>query len=199
MSAIKTQEIITREATLRAFDEESNSAEFVISSEQVDSYNTVFRLDGWQLDSYIRNPIVGYNHRIGHEDPDVSVIGLSEVRMDGEYLVARVEFEEGNPVAEKVARKVKSGHLRMASVGAVAEQGRWGDKDRGEDPSVFYFTKHRLVEWSIVSAGSNPDAHKRNEQMVRLLTELKEEAKPTMSENTKRELKLIEQFKRLNK
>jgi hypothetical protein len=29
-----------------------------------------------------------------------------------------------------------------------------------------YFTKQRLMEWSIVSVGSNPDAHKRNSETL---------------------------------
>ena len=54
----------------------------------------------------------------------------------------------------------------MASVGANVQQARFGDPDKGEDKDVLYFTKQRLMEWSIVSVGANPDAHKRSAQVV---------------------------------
>lgn len=162
--------VITRNVELRASTPEliaNRQAEFVISSEAVDSYNTVFRSDGWQLDSYLKNPIVTYNHSLYSANPD-SIIGTSEVFFDGDKLIGRVTFEDEkiNPVAEKVRKKVEAGTLRMASVGAHIIDADFGDKDKGEDPNVLFFNKHELVEWSIVPAGANPDAHKRNTEAV---------------------------------
>jgi HK97 family phage prohead protease len=162
--------IVTRDAFVRDTTSdmlEKRQVEFVISSEAVDSYRTVFKMDGWDLSGYNRNPIVCYQHRANSDDPD-NVIGTSTLRIDGKYLIGTVTFEpaEINPRAEKIFQKVQSGTLRMASVGANVQKARLGVEENGEDPDVLYFTKQRLMEWSIVSVGSNPDAHKRNSETL---------------------------------
>ena len=162
--------IVTRDAFVRdttADMLEKRQVEFVISSEAVDSYGTVFKMDGWDLSGYNRNPIVCYQHRANSDDPD-NIIGTSTVRIDGEDLIGTVTFEsaEINPRAEKIFQKVQSGTLRMASVGANVQKARLGVEENGEDPDVLYFTEQRLMEWSVVSVGSNPDAHKRNSETL---------------------------------
>jgi phage head maturation protease len=162
--------IVTRDAFVRdttADMLEKRQVEFVISSEAVDSYRTVFKMDGWDLSGYNRNPIVCYQHRANSDDPD-NVIGTSTLRIDGKYLIGTVTFEpaEINQRAEKIFQKVQSGTLRMASVGANVQKARLGVEENGEDPDVLYFTKQRLMEWSIVSVGSNPGAHKRNSETL---------------------------------
>ena len=173
--------MIDRSAMLRAVsgDSEQRTAEFVISSEKVDSYNTVFRKDGWMLDNYIKNPIVTYNHSLHSNDPD-NIIGTSEVFFDGDLLIGRVTFEpeDVNPLAEKVFKKINAGTLKMASVGAQIHDAQFGDKDKGEDPNILYFTKSELIEWSVVPAGANKDAHKRNNECVNeLRNDLTQKAK----------------------
>lgn len=160
-----------RYAQIRAngINEEDRTIDFDISSEAVDSFRSVFKLDGWELDDYTRNPIVCYNHdAFGDAD---HIIGTSEVFRDGDVLVGRLTFEdeEINPFAEKIFRKVKAGTLRMASIRADIKKARMGLKDQGEDPDVIYFTQHVLREWSVVSIGSNPDALKRNNEELEAL------------------------------
>ncbi|HET8885228.1 MAG TPA: hypothetical protein VFM70_02640 [Salinimicrobium sp.] len=168
---MKTDNIQTRYAQVRAgaINEENRTVEFVISTEAVDSYKTVFRLDGWMLDEYNRNPIVCYNHEV-FGDADM-IIGTSEVFRDGDALIGRVTFEdaETNPFAEKIFRKIKAGTLRMASINARVSKARMGLKDQNEDPDVVYFTRQYLQEWSVVSIGSNPDALKRNSEELEAL------------------------------
>lgn len=167
---MKNNTVITREITARNLTPDQidkRQAEFVISSESVDSYGTVFRMEGWDLKRYEKNPIVLYAHRSHGDDPD-NIIGTGEVFVDGDVLVGRVTFEPAdvNPKAEKVFRKVQAGTLRMASIGAKPTDGHWGVKEAGEDPDVLYFDRQELIEFSIVPVGSNPDALKRNHQAI---------------------------------
>lgn len=162
--------IIERTAFLRSGSDElteKRQAEFVISTEAVDSYNTVFKMDGWDLKRYAKNPIVCYQHRSNSDDPD-DIIGVSELFIEDGQLIGRVTFEdeEINPKAEKIRKKVLAGTLKMASVGARVLKAHRGDKEKGEDENVYYFDRSELVEWSIVSAGANPEAHKRNMQTL---------------------------------
>lgn len=169
MEAIQNK-LVTREIQVRALTTEqieNRQAEFVISSETPDTYDTVFRLDGWDLTRFNNNPIVLYGHRSWDGDPD-SVIGTGEVYREGNLLIGKVTFEDAeiNPLAEKVFRKVQAGTLRMASIGANPTHGDWGDKNKGEDPDILYFSRQELLEFSIVPIGSNPDALKRSAEAI---------------------------------
>lgn len=168
--------MMVRNAVIRAITDEQKEkrqAEFVISTEAVDTYDTVFKIDGWDLERYNRSPIVFYNHKSWSDDPDM-IIGTSEVRVEGNELIALLTLEEGNPVADKVWRKLEAGTLNMASIGANPIEWRWGDFDKGENPDVLYFIRQELLEWSIVPLGSNPDALKRSvESLEEIRTSLK--------------------------
>ena len=167
---------ITRQVEIRGINQEERTAEFIISSETVDRHGTVFKLDGWDLNTYNRNPIVCYNHRANGENPD-TIIGTSEVFRDGELLIGRVRFEDegDNELADKVWKKVNKGILKMSSVGARVHDYRWGNTDKGEDSGTIYFTRQELLEWSVVSVGSNPDAFKRSADLVE---EIRKELEP---------------------
>ena len=163
-------QIVTRDAFVRNTTAEmldKRQVEFVISSEAVDSYGTVFKMDGWDLNQYMQNPVVCFQHRSNSDDPD-NLIGTSTVRIEGDKLIGTVTFEDAdvNPKAEKIFRKVQAGTLKMASVGARILKARYGDDEKGENKDVLYFTKQRLMEWSVVSIGANPDAQKRNTQTI---------------------------------
>jgi HK97 family phage prohead protease len=161
---------VIREAVLRALTDEqkkNRTAEFVISTEAVDTYGTVFKSSGWDLTRYQKNPIVAYGHRTWSDNPDM-IIGTSEVRIEDGQLIGKVTFEaeDVNPTAETIWRKVQAGTLRMASVGANVLEWRWGDTTLGEDKENIYFTRIELLEWSIVPIGSNPDAHVREAKTI---------------------------------
>lgn len=167
---IAVNKSVAREAVIRALSEENiknREAEFVISTEAVDSYGTVFKINGWDLTRYENNPVVFYAHKSYSDNPDM-LIGTSSVFVEGDLLIGRVRFEdaETNPIAEKVWKKVQSGTLRMASIGANPVRGHWGDTKLGEDADVIYFDEQVLLEWSIVPIGSNPEALKREAQTV---------------------------------
>jgi phage head maturation protease len=164
---------------IRSIDVESRSVEFVISSEAVDSHETVFKAEGWDLARYAKNPIVSYQHDDFSSDPDM-IIGTSEVRMEDGQLIARLTLEnledDMNEIAEKVWRKIQKGTLRMASIFARPLDGRYGDRSLNEDPEIFYFTRSELYAWSVVTIGSNPDAQVRSESEIRFI----EKHKPTI-------------------
>lgn len=161
---------VIREAVIRALSDKNKTdreAEFVISDETPDSYGTVFKISGWDLKRYEKNPVVFYAHRSYSDNPDM-LIGTSEVRVDDNQLIAVVRFEnaEINPVAEKVWQKIQAGTLRMASIGANPKKGHWGDEKLGENRDLIYFDEQELLEWSIVPIGSNPEALKRESQTI---------------------------------
>jgi hypothetical protein len=157
---------------IRTINEEERSVEFVISTEAVDTYGTVFKVDGFDLTRYEKNPVVTYNHDDWSSNPDM-VLGTSEIRKENGQLIAKAYFEDFendmNEIAEKVWRKIKKGTLRMASIFAYATEGHWGDESKGESRDVYYFDRSELFGWSVVTHGANPDALKRSSEEIELL------------------------------
>ena len=194
---------IDRLIECRSVDTENRMAQFVISTESVDRHGTVFKLAGWELENYNKNPIVGYNHVVSGDNPD-TIIGTSRVFQDGEALIGEVTFErEGNnPIADKVFNKMQDGILKMASVGAIPHEYRYGNMDKGEDSGTIYFTRQELIEWSIVSAGSNKDAFKRSAEQIdeiKKALEPVEETPKEMGSETKSDLRNFAKVKILTK
>lgn len=170
MDKINTSAPQLREALVRAITDDlkaKRQAEFVISSEAVDTYGTVFRMDGWDLSRYEANPVVAYVHRANDPNPDF-ILGTGEVFKEGNLLIGRVTFEaeDVNPLAERVWRKIQAGTIRMASINAIPRKWHMGDPDKGEKREVLYFDEQELFEWSVCPLGSNPDALKRNAETV---------------------------------
>jgi len=163
-------------AFVRAIPEDidtTRKVEFVISDATRDRHNTVLNQDGWHLDNYLKNPIVGYNHNVygggffAQASPD-NIIGSSSVRLEDKKLIGSVVFEPAhvNPLAEKIFQKVKIGTLRAASVGfSEVGEGRFGEgaEARGAENETYYFAGQELLEWSIVNIPSNPSATKRGD------------------------------------
>ena len=127
---MKNEQIRYGQFRADSVDMDARTAEFVISSEAEDTYETIFLSDGWELDRYRNNPVVTYQHNDWSPDPDM-VIGTSEVRVEDKKLIAVLTFEskEDNELAEKILRKVKNGTLRGASIRAKVHEYRWGDFD----------------------------------------------------------------------
>ena len=96
---------------------------------------------------------------------------------------------------------MQDGILKMASVGAIPHEYRYGKGD-GEDRDTVYFTRQELIEWSIVSAGSNRDAFKRSSDQVDELKktlEVVEEAPVEMGLDTKADLRNFAKVKIVTK
>ena len=166
------QKIVYRDdLQLRKLDNslvEKREVEFVISSEAIDSYRTVFVQDGADLGRFDQEKsrtggIVMFNHLSFGSDPD-NQLGVGYAYREKNQLIGRVRFEkkEINPKADTVFRKIQNGMPYMASIGARPLKMSLGDEEKGENPEVLYFRKWQLMEFSVVPIGANPDAQKRN-------------------------------------
>lgn len=164
------KQIVTREAFSRSSAAdllENRQVEFVISSEAVDTYGTVFKQDGADLSRFEAGGVVLYMHDSFSGDED-NILGRGEVFKEAGELIGRVTFEpkEINEKADKIFRKIENGTPFMASIGARVTKAELGDEARGEDKNTVYFRAWQLLEFSVVPVGSNPDAHKRNAETL---------------------------------
>jgi len=201
--------------------EVTRKVRFVISDDTKDRHGTVVNTNGWDLDHFNNNGIVGYQHDVygggmcRGADPD-SVIGKGRAWIEDNVLMGEVEFEpaEINPLAEKVFRKVLHGTLKATSVGFRSigggilkndETGEEKELDRapyniGED-ETYYFKGQELLEFSIVNIPSNPNALKRElrNQTANALQFLRRELGESLSFGDIEDLKVIDVIRMLER
>ena len=128
---------------------------FTISTDSKDRDNDIIRQDGWDLTSYVKNPVVLLNHK-SNELPVAKCVGIG---VEDGKLKATIEFVPATyPIvgdtAEAVFQLCKSGYMNATSVGFRPLKWDWSD---GDDDGIVY-TRQELLEFSIVSVPSNPQA-----------------------------------------
>lgn len=138
--------------SVREINLEERWADFVLSTDTVDSYGDVVVQD-WDLVRYSLNPVVLYGHRswelpIGHAE---------NVRVEKRKLLARLYFvdEKANPLAEQIWQGIVQKSIRAVSVGFRSKAGESREID---GKFVYVLTGNELVEVSIVPIGANPEA-----------------------------------------
>lgn len=162
----------------QAINEDERRATFIASDSSRDAHGTVVNQDGWSLERYNKNPIVGYQHDVYGSDfcvkasPD-DVIGKGHAYVEhtrneeDKVLMLDIIFDgthkegTGNEVAEKVFQKVKKGFLNAVSVGFL-ELGKGKtveEKDGdGNASKTYFFEGQELLEVSVVNIPSNSNA-----------------------------------------
>lgn len=141
---------------------ESRTRSFVVSTETVDSYNTVIKSDAWQTDRFDKNPVIFFAHR-SREFP----IGKGTGRVDGaaKQFLMDIDFftPEVNPLSEQALRILDQG-VMGCSVGFEPLSWEYNkERETGDEFLDYYFppldyTAVRLLEVSVVSIPANPDA-----------------------------------------
>lgn len=127
--------------TKAASDGDTGTFEVVITTENLDRYNEVIKLDGWQLANYLNNPIVLWMH--DHTQP--IGVATSLAIKDGK-MVAQGKFAP-NAMGQQVRQLYDAGIIKATSVGFI-ELEREGN----------LITKAELLEFSFVSVPANPYA-----------------------------------------
>lgn len=125
--------------------EEYGTFEMVITTEAVDRYGDSIKIDGWNLENYIANPVV----LIGHDYWKLPVGITTELEVKDGKIIARGYFAsaEMNPEAQYVRRLYDAGLMRASSVGLLVL------KREGND-----IVEAELLEWSFVTVPANPEA-----------------------------------------
>lgn len=128
-------------ANTKAADE-SGTFEVVITTENVDRMGEVIKSDGWELDNYMKNPVVLWAH--DHKSP----IGVAtSIERINNTLVAKGKFApaSASAKAQEIRQLYDLGVIKATSVGFI-EKEREGN----------LITKAELLEFSFVSVPANP-------------------------------------------
>lgn len=127
---------------------------FVVHDESVNTYGFRMLTSGVDLTEFGKNPVMFFNH-----DTFSTPIGRWEnVRVEGTRILADPVFDEDDPEAAKIARKVARNFIRAASVGAWVSESSTAPElllPGQTEPTV---TKWSLREISICNIPSNHNA-----------------------------------------
>jgi hypothetical protein len=140
MDSAEVKEIVDR--TRAASAEDTGTFRMVITTENLDRYDEVIAIDGWELDHYMRNPVVLWGH--DHYTPPVAVTDQL-IKEEGK-LIALGRFAPTDH-GQMLRKLYDLGFLSASSVGFIVKE-RQGN----------LITKSELIEWSFVSVPANPYA-----------------------------------------
>lgn len=130
------------EATVKAVETDTGTFEVVITTPNIDRYQEVISLDGWELEHYRANPVVLW----GHDHFTLPIGVATSVEIVGEKMIARGKFAP-HVFAQEIRALYDAGIVRATSVGFI-EKERTGN----------IITKAELLEFSFVSVPANPYA-----------------------------------------
>lgn len=137
--------------------EEDRVIRFTTSTEAIDRDGDIINVDGWQLQNYMKNPIILYGHN--YEGLPVGKSVNVQVDSINKKLVQDVKFpnKDEYEFADTVYRLVKAGYLNATSVGFIGLEAEPRLDEKGNYLGKRY-KKQELLETSIVPVPSNPTA-----------------------------------------
>lgn len=148
----------------RDIDEEARIIRGCIASdESLDSHGTRIIAKGWNLDRYIKNPVLLWCHAasgFNKMEPE-DVIGTANCYVKGKALLADLQFPPAgiNPKADRVFDMMKAKILKGLSVGFRPKAWHFEGADGKRDPNgdIMVIDEAELVELSIAPIPSNPN------------------------------------------
>jgi HK97 family phage prohead protease len=140
-----------------SIDEKNHTAEFVMSSPEIDRHGDIIDQDSWILDYFVKNP--GFYWQ--HNSDDFPLGSWEDVRLeayppspDKKQLVGRARFDiDIEPTADRAWKHILKGNIRMVSVGFIPHRIEY---DETRDAFILYDCE--LLECSLVGIGSNRQA-----------------------------------------
>ena len=140
-----------------------------ISTVSIDTYGEVMLPKGAQLKHYKKNPMVLWGHN--YREPENIMGSNLEIEVTEKGLMTLTQFALSEEKAARVFRLYKGKHLRMWSVGFIPIKGmKPKEPKKDADLEKLYewvpnpeevqwiHQKWRLLEYSAVPIGANPDA-----------------------------------------
>ncbi|MBI4764664.1 MAG: HK97 family phage prohead protease [Deltaproteobacteria bacterium] len=130
--------------------------EFIASTAQVDRYGDIIEVEGWELDNWLKVPVILYGHDYGGFPIGQ---GISAIKDPLRGLVIQAKFATAaeNPDADIAYRLALGGYIRAVSVGFIDLE-REPLLDNEGNRTGWRFKRAELLEVSLVAVPANPGA-----------------------------------------
>ncbi len=139
---------------LKAIDVERRIIDFVISTAAVDREGDTIAVDGWELESFRKNPVILFAH--DHREPPIA--RALSIGTDGARLAARAEFmaPDLSAFSYMIFRMYAEGFMKATSVGFQPLE--WSFTEEADRKLGIDFSRQELLEFSAVPVPANPEA-----------------------------------------
>jgi uncharacterized protein len=141
--------VMTRDAQTGG---EGSPIRFVASTEAIARDGLIIEASAWNLDNYRANPVVLWAHDYAGTRPPIG--RAVDVFVDGDRLMADIEFDQSDEFARGVEKKYRNGFLHSVSVGWDTQAMEPGE-ERNARGRV---TRADLLDISAVPVPGDPNA-----------------------------------------
>lgn len=122
---------------------------FVMSQEIVDRDGELVVLDGLDINEFLKNPQLFYNH----ESRNYPIGLVKSIRRDGDKLIGDVWLNQITEESKIVKQLIDAGNLKTGSIGFSVSEANYDSHN-----DIYYLTKSILYEFSICNIPSNTSA-----------------------------------------
>jgi HK97 family phage prohead protease len=130
--------------------------EFIASTAQVDRYGDIIEVAGWELDNWLKVPVILYGHDYGGFPIGQGVSAIKDP-LRGLVIQAKFATSAENPDADIAYRLALGGYIRAVSVGFIDLE-REPILDNEGNRTGWRFKRAELLEVSLVAVPANPGA-----------------------------------------
>jgi HK97 family phage prohead protease len=176
------------ETKATTFDPENRTVDVVMTTPMKDRDDEIIQPKAFEetIDAFKDNPVVLFNHK-AFDEPPIGTVIPDSINITPKEMTGTVQFRPKgrSALADKVADAVEDQVLTKVSIGFKVR----GIEEKADgERTVIVITKADLVELSIVSVPSNPEARIKSTTMGRLQSHLDliERAAFTSNEETKK-------------
>lgn len=139
---------------IKEINEEERSFLAVASTEDLDRDNDRIMSDGWDLDNFMKNPVIPWSHRYG--EPPVAQSVETFVKNKKLYIRPKFATYDEYPFADTIFKLYKGKYLRSFSVGFWPK--RYEIVERSKNIRGYDFLENELWEVSACTVPCNPNA-----------------------------------------
>lgn len=178
-----TKQKIFRPGTIKQIDREKKEITFVVSDGQVDRHGDSLNPNGWQIENYMKNPVVLF----GHNYKDLPVGKTLKIWVEnGQEVLARMKFAK-HDFAKKVWDLIEGEFLNATSVGFIPL--------KLDEEGQYTWSNMELLEISVVPVPANPRALGKKELII--IKSLEEESgEPILEKSLKKLIKIAKEVEK---
>ncbi len=144
-----------------------NKYRIIASTDAIDRQGDVIDQKGWELDNYMKNPVMLF----AHDYSSLPVAKCIKLSVESTGLVCEFEFApaEGNPVGAQIKYLYDNGFMNAVSVGFIPKEQNGG-----------VITKAELLEISFVPVPANQEALRLAYKSIEENTDLNTDSKESL-------------------